>query len=135
MGLQACFVATAIWRAVLAAASLSPPPPPPKPGRWPRYTVLAALYDVYDFPAPEQQGLKLTMVGGPSPFGGNGARLLQIGVRASPFRDVQRQPAHLVLAVDIDLDPVEAEFALVIHNLGRIPAGGLPARHADRQQP
>ena len=45
LGLQACFVATAIWRAVLAAASLSPPPPPPKPGRWPRYTVLAALYD------------------------------------------------------------------------------------------
>ncbi len=45
IGAQAAFAATALWRAVLTAASLKRQPPAPDPEAWPRYTVLAALHD------------------------------------------------------------------------------------------
>ena len=41
------------------------------------------------------------MAAGPSPFGGEGLTLLQIGVQGRPFRDVKRRPVHLVLTVDV----------------------------------
>lgn len=43
--LQLGFVATAFWRASLVLAGLSPHAQPERPKLWPRYTVLAALYD------------------------------------------------------------------------------------------
>jgi cellulose synthase/poly-beta-1,6-N-acetylglucosamine synthase-like glycosyltransferase len=43
--LQAGFVLAALWRAVVAIASLRPSPLPMPPKRWPRYTVMAALHD------------------------------------------------------------------------------------------
>lgn len=43
--LQAGFVIAALWRAALAFASLRPQAIPNRPTRWPRYTILAALYD------------------------------------------------------------------------------------------
>ena len=39
------FLAVAIWRVGLILLSASPPSPPPPPETWPRYTILAALYD------------------------------------------------------------------------------------------
>lgn len=39
------FLTVAVWRIVLILASLAPSPAPEEPGVWPRYTVLAALYD------------------------------------------------------------------------------------------
>ena len=45
VALQVGFVIGALWRAILAIASLHPLPSPPRPTRWPRYTVMAALHD------------------------------------------------------------------------------------------
>jgi len=42
------FLGVAIWRVVLILVSAAPLPEPPVPQHWPRYTVLAALYDEAD---------------------------------------------------------------------------------------
>lgn len=42
------FLTVAIWRVVLIVFSAAPLPSPPVPEDWPRYTVLAALYDEAD---------------------------------------------------------------------------------------
>lgn len=42
---QAAFVVCALWKAVIGIASLRRPAPVPRPIEWPRYTILAALYD------------------------------------------------------------------------------------------
>jgi glycosyltransferase XagB len=42
------FLAVAIWRVLLILVSAAPPLEPPPPAAWPRYTVLAALYDEAD---------------------------------------------------------------------------------------
>lgn len=42
---QAAFVISALWKTVIAVASQRRPPPVPRPIEWPRYTILAALYD------------------------------------------------------------------------------------------
>jgi cellulose synthase/poly-beta-1,6-N-acetylglucosamine synthase-like glycosyltransferase len=42
---QTAFVISAAWKTVIAIASLRRPPPVPRPIEWPRYTILAALYD------------------------------------------------------------------------------------------
>jgi len=46
--LQAMFLIGALWRCVLAIASLAPIPSAPAPTEWPRYTILAALHDEAD---------------------------------------------------------------------------------------
>jgi len=55
----------------------------------------------YEFPRPTQQPLGLSVAAGPSPLGGAGRQLLQIGVQAAAYRSVGRTPVHLVLAVDV----------------------------------
>lgn len=55
----------------------------------------------YEFPEPKEAALELFTAGGPSPFGGEGMLLLQVGVQATGFSDPQRAAAHLVLAVDV----------------------------------
>lgn len=55
----------------------------------------------YEFPRPENEALELAMAMGPSPFGGEGMYLLQVGVQSRPFQDRERPPAYLVLAVDV----------------------------------
>lgn len=42
---QAAFVLSAVWKTVIAVASLKRPTPAPRPIEWPRYTILAALHD------------------------------------------------------------------------------------------
>ncbi len=54
----------------------------------------------YGFPQPTQEALELSLAGGPSPFGGEGLYLLQVGVQAGHVAPRQRPPVHLVLAVD-----------------------------------
>ncbi|MDI1327521.1 MAG: glycosyltransferase family 2 protein [Brevundimonas sp.] len=64
------FLAVAFWRAALILLSATAPPPPPEPVVWPRYTVVAALYQEaeivsqligrlsrIDYPADRLQGL------------------------------------------------------------------------------
>ncbi|MGZ9113356.1 MAG: glycosyltransferase family 2 protein, partial [Brevundimonas sp.] len=64
------FLAVALWRTVLILLSAAAPPPPPEPAVWPRYTVVAALYQEaevisqlidrlsrLDYPADRLQGL------------------------------------------------------------------------------
>jgi len=53
----------------------------------------------YDFPRPAQADLGLAVAGGPSPFGGQGLCLLQIGVQS---REVpgRHAPVQLILVVD-----------------------------------
>lgn len=66
------FLLLAFWRVLLIALSAAPRPSPGPPERWPRYTVLAALYDEaevvpaliarlarLDYPADRLQGLLL----------------------------------------------------------------------------
>ncbi|MGV8928915.1 MAG: glycosyltransferase family 2 protein [Brevundimonas sp.] len=48
VGAACAFLAVAIWRLVLILVSMVPLPEPPVPEHWPRYTVLAALYDEAD---------------------------------------------------------------------------------------
>jgi len=55
----------------------------------------------HGFPKPKPSSLGLSIAGGPSPFGGKGTLLLQVGVQAPDFRDRRREPVHLVLAVDV----------------------------------
>jgi Ca-activated chloride channel family protein len=55
----------------------------------------------YKYPAPTKQPLGVTVAAGPSPFGGEGLTLLQIGVQGRQFRDDKRTPVHLVLTVDV----------------------------------
>ncbi len=54
----------------------------------------------YDFPHPTQQALGITMTGGPSPFGGEGFWLLQVGVQAREIPRAPHPPVHIVFAVD-----------------------------------
>ena len=42
---QAAFVVSALWKAVIVLASMGRPRPAPRPIEWPRYTILAALHD------------------------------------------------------------------------------------------
>ena len=42
---QAAFVLSAVWKTVIAIASLRRPSPAPVPIEWPRYTILVALHD------------------------------------------------------------------------------------------
>jgi hypothetical protein len=55
----------------------------------------------YGFPAPKRGALGLTTACGPSPFGGQGLALLQLGVQARQADDPKRAPVRLVLAVDV----------------------------------
>jgi Ca-activated chloride channel homolog len=71
--------------------------PPPKEVRVEDF--LAAAVD-YDYPRPDRQPLGISVAVAPSPFRGEGAYLLQIGVQAREIPDEHRSPVHLVLAVD-----------------------------------
>jgi len=64
------FLGLAVWRVLLLVVSLAPPPKPAEPTTWPRYTVVAALYQEaevvpllirrlarLDYPADRLQGL------------------------------------------------------------------------------
>jgi hypothetical protein len=55
----------------------------------------------YGYPAPAKQPLGVTVAAGPSPFGGEGLTLLQIGVQGRQFRNEKRTPVHLVLTIDV----------------------------------
>lgn len=70
LGVAAAFLTMAIWRTGLILLSARPGRPPPPPKAWPRYTVLAALYDeaevvgqlverlsALDYPPDRLQGL------------------------------------------------------------------------------
>lgn len=54
----------------------------------------------YDFPRPSGDELRLSTFCGPSPFGGEGLTLVQVGIRAKDLADEPRPAAHLVLVVD-----------------------------------
>lgn len=54
----------------------------------------------YGFPRPQKWALGLSTAAGPSPFGGPGLRLLQVGVQARDFPDRVHPAVHLVLTVD-----------------------------------
>jgi len=53
-----------------------------------------------EFPEPKRQPVGLSVAAGPSPFGGEGLTLLQIGVQGRRIRDDKHPPVHLVLVVD-----------------------------------
>ncbi len=54
----------------------------------------------YGFPALREKALEMWVCAGPSPFGGEGLTLVQVGVQARQPAVAQRRPVHLVLAVD-----------------------------------
>ena len=54
----------------------------------------------YGFTPPAHEALELSLTAGPSPFGGEGLCLLQVGVQAGHVPPQQRGPVHLVLAID-----------------------------------
>lgn len=53
------------------------------------------------FPSAPRGQLALQVQGSPSPFGASDAWLLQLGVQTGKLRRLSKQPAHLVIAVDI----------------------------------
>jgi len=55
----------------------------------------------YDFPRPTDQPLGLSVAAGPSPLNVPGIQMLQVGVQAAAFRDVDRPGSRLVLVVDV----------------------------------
>jgi len=54
----------------------------------------------YEFPAPREEALSLWLGGGPSPFGGEGLTLMQVGIQARQLDAPHREPQSLVLVVD-----------------------------------
>ncbi len=54
----------------------------------------------YNFPKPKQQSLGLIVAGGPSPIGGEGYCLFQVGVQARQADNMKHAPVHLVLLID-----------------------------------
>lgn len=54
----------------------------------------------YGFPKPTNQDLGLTIAAGPSPFGGEGLCLVQVGVQARQILNDQHSPVQLILLVD-----------------------------------
>lgn len=55
----------------------------------------------YPLPAAKPGEVGLRIAAGPSPFGRDGARLLQVCAQAGPLADKQRPPVHLTVAVDV----------------------------------
>jgi len=53
-----------------------------------------------EYPEPKRQPVALAVAAGPSPFGGEGLTLLQIGVQGRRISDDKHPPVHLVLVVD-----------------------------------
>lgn len=53
------------------------------------------------FPAAPRGRLALHVQGSPSPFGSSDAWLVQLGVQAGKLRRVNKQPTHIVVAIDI----------------------------------
>jgi Ca-activated chloride channel family protein len=53
-----------------------------------------------EFPRPDKRDLGVTVAGGPSPFGGEGFCLLQIGVQSREVADAGHAPVQLILLVD-----------------------------------
>ena len=80
----------------------------------------------YAFPAPRREPLALHVAAGPSPFGGEGLTLLQIGVQAKHFQRDSRQAMQLVLAVDVSgsmrwggrLDMVRKALGRLVEQIG-----------------
>lgn len=54
----------------------------------------------YGFPAPRGKPLELWVGAGPSPFGGEGLTLMQVGIQARGPAGAKRPPVHLILAAD-----------------------------------
>jgi Ca-activated chloride channel family protein len=77
--------------------------PPPEAVRTEDF--LAAAVD-YGFPQPTGQALGLSLAAGPSPFGGEGLCLLQVGVQAKHLPQQPHPPLRLVLAVDTSANMV-----------------------------
>ena len=55
----------------------------------------------YEFARPNRRSLELHTAAGPSPFGGPGLRLMQIGVQARQLKADKHSPTYLILAVDV----------------------------------
>jgi Ca-activated chloride channel family protein len=55
----------------------------------------------YPLPATPPGEIGLRTAAGPSPFGANGARMLQICVQAGPLKETERRPVHLTVALDV----------------------------------
>ena len=80
----------------------------------------------YGFPAASQQALGLSTAAGPSPFGGPGLWLMQIGVQAGQLPPSKHQPMYLVLAVDVSasmrwggrLGMIRGELSGLVRRLG-----------------
>lgn len=80
----------------------------------------------YAFPAPRRQPLAVHVAAGPSPFGGEGLTLLQIGVQGKHFQRDSRQAMQLVLAVDVSgsmrwggrLDMVRKALGRLVEQIG-----------------
>jgi Ca-activated chloride channel family protein len=70
--------------------------PPPEQVRTEEF--LAAMD--YGFAAPKQGPLAVSAAAGPSPFGGEGVWLMQVGVQARPPTLGKHPPIHLVVALD-----------------------------------
>lgn len=81
----------------------------------------------YDFPRPTDQPLGLSVAAGPSPLNVPGLQLLQVGVQAAAFRDVDRPGGRLVLAVDVSasmrwggrIDMIRDALRKLIRQIGR----------------
>jgi len=58
----------------------------------------------YDFAEPSRGDLGIRTAAGPSVSSNNGAKLLQVGVKARRLTDVHREPVHLTIAVDLSRD-------------------------------
>ena len=96
--------------------------PPPEVVRTEEF--LAAVD--YGFPVASRQALGLSTAAGPSPFGGPGLWLMQIGVQAGQLPAGKRQPTYLVLAVDLSasmrwggrLEMISRELSGLVRRLG-----------------
>jgi Ca-activated chloride channel homolog len=96
--------------------------PPPEAVRTEEF--LAAVD--YDFPRPSKEDLRLSTFCGPSPFGGEGWTLIQVGVQARDLPDPERPAAHVVLAIDTSasmewggrLEMIRRGLALFARRLG-----------------
>ena len=80
----------------------------------------------YGFPVASQQAMGLSIAAGPSPFGGPGLWLMQIGVQASQLPAGKHRPTYLVLAVDLSasmrwggrLEMIRRELSGLVRRLG-----------------
>lgn len=80
----------------------------------------------YGFTRPKRRAMELSAAAGPSPFGGPGLRLVQIGVQARQLQPEDHQPTYLILAVDVStsmrwggrLEMIRGQLSELVGRLG-----------------